>query len=146
MRNVVRGSSSATDHLPMSMRDRLIQEAKEARLIAYTPYSHFKVGAAVHTTSERIFRGCNIENSSYGATVCAERVALFTAYSHEEREIDAIAIVADTEIPCPPCGICRQVIMELAGDVEIILANLQGDVRIFKTSELLPDAFTPEFL
>lgn len=130
----------------MSIRDTLIQEAKQARLSAYTPYSHFKVGAAVHTKSEKIFRGCNIENSSYGATVCAERVALFTAYSHEEREIDAIAIVADTETPCPPCGICRQVIIELAGDIELILANLRGDVRVLKASELLPDAFTSEFL
>lgn len=130
----------------MSIHDTLIQEAKQARLVAYTPYSHFKVGAAVHTKSEKIFRGCNIENSSYGATVCAERVALFTAYSHEEREIDAIAIVADTETPCPPCGICRQVIIELAGDVDIILANLRGDVRVLRASELLPDAFTSEFL
>lgn len=130
----------------MSIRDTLIQEAKQARLSAYTPYSHFKVGAAIHTKSEKIFRGCNIENSSYGATVCAERVALFTAYSHEEREIDAIAIVADTETPCPPCGICRQVIIELAGDIEVILANLRGDVRVLKASELLPDAFTSEFL
>lgn len=130
----------------MSIRDTLIQEAKQARLSAYTPYSHFKVGAAVHTKSEKIFRGCNIENSSYGATVCAERVALFAAYSHEEREIDAIAIVADTETPCPPCGICRQVILELAGEIEIILANLRGDVRVLKTSELLPEAFTSEFL
>ncbi|GAK57794.1 cytidine deaminase [Candidatus Vecturithrix granuli] len=130
----------------MSIRDTLIQEAKQARLSAYTPYSHFKVGAAVYTKSEKIFRGCNIENSSYGATVCAERVALFTAYSQEEREIDAIAIVADTETPCPPCGICRQVIIELAGDIEIILANLRDDVRVLKASELLPDAFTSEFL
>lgn len=127
------------------MRDTLIQEATQARLKAYTPYSHFKVGAAVQTTSGKIFQGCNIENSSYGATVCAERVALFTAYSQEERDIEAIAIVADTDTLCPPCGICRQVIIELAGDIEVILANLQGDVRSMTASDLLPEAFTPDF-
>lgn len=128
------------------MRETLIQEATQARLKAYTPYSHFKVGAAVRTKSGKIFQGCNIENSSFGATVCAERVALFTAYSQEERDIDAIAVVADTETPCPPCGICRQVIIELAGDVDVILANLQGDVRVMKASELLPEAFSSDFL
>ena len=123
----------------------LIQEAKQARIKAYTPYSHFKVGAAVRTKAGRIFHGCNIENSSYGATVCAERVALFNAYAHNERDIDCIAIVADTKIPCPPCGICRQVIMELGGDIDIILANLTGDKQLFKASELLPAAFTKDF-
>ena len=127
------------------MRETLIQEAAQARLKAYTPYSHFKVGAAVQTKSGKIFQGCNIENSSFGATVCAERVALFTAYSQDEREIEAIAVVADTDTPCPPCGICRQVIIELAGDVDVILANLRGDVRVLKASELLPEAFTPDF-
>ncbi len=128
------------------MNEILIEEAKEARNKAYTPYSHFKVGAAVRTTSGKIFQGCNIENSSYGATVCAERVALANAYVNEERDIETLAIVADTKVPTPPCGICRQVIMELAGEVDIILANLQGDVQIFKTSELLPEAFTERFL
>ncbi len=128
------------------MRDALIQAATEARLKAYVPYSHFKVGAAVQTKSGTIFQGCNIENSSYGATVCAERVALFNAYIHGEREVEAIAVVADTQPPCPPCGICRQVIMELAGDIEIILANLTGEIQVFKTCELLPEAFSKDFL
>jgi len=128
------------------MQDTLIQAATEARLKAYTPYSHFQVGAAVLTKSGIIFQGCNLENSSYGATVCAERVALFNAYVHGEREIEAIAVVTDTRPPCPPCGICRQVIMELAGDIEIILANLSGQIRVFKTSELLPEAFSADFL
>lgn len=128
------------------MHEVLIQQAKQARIKAYTPYSHFKVGAALLTRSGKIFHGCNIENSSYGATVCAERVALFNAYVHEEHEIEAIAIVADTPTPCPPCGICRQVILELGGDIEVILANLQDNTRIFKASELLPEAFTSVFL
>ena len=128
------------------MQGTLIQEAKQARMKAYAPYSHFKVGAAVQTKSGKIFQGCNIENSSYGATVCAERVALFNAYVHDERELEAIAIIADTTTPCPPCGICRQVIMELGGDIDVILANLKGEVRVFKASELLPEAFTEDFL
>lgn len=128
------------------MQDTLIQAATAARLNAYAPYSHFKVGAAVQTKSGMIFQGCNIENSSYGATVCAERVALFNAYTHGEREIEIIAIVTDTQPPSPPCGICRQVILELAGDIEIILANLVGESKVFTISELLPEAFTDKFL
>jgi cytidine deaminase len=128
------------------MQDTLVQAATEARLKAHAPYSRFKVGAAVRTKSGTIYQGCNIENSSYGATVCAERVALSNAYVHEERDIEAIAIVADTSPPCPPCGICRQVIMELAGNIEVILANLTGEIKVFKASELLPEAFSNDFL
>ena len=128
------------------MRDQLIQAATEARTKAYAPYSHFHVGAAVQTGSGSIFQGCNLENSSYSASICAERVALFNAYAHGERDVEAIAIVADTHAPCPPCGICRQVILELAGDIDVILANLTGDIRVFKASELLPEAFSDEFL
>lgn len=130
----------------MDMRDALIQAATDARLKAYAPYSQFLVGAAVRTKSGKIFQGCNIENSSYGATVCAERVALFHAYAHGEPEIDAIAIVTDTVPPSPPCGICRQVLLELAGDIEIILANLCGEQRVFMVSMLLPEAFTKSFM
>jgi len=128
------------------MRDRLIQAATEARLTAYAPYSRFQVGAAVQTKSGAIFQGCNLENGSYGATICAERVALFHAYVHGAQDIEAIAVVADTPTPCPPCGICRQVMIELAGNIEVILANLRGDVRVFHARELLPEAFTPDFL
>jgi cytidine deaminase len=128
------------------MRETLIEAATEARLRAYAPYSEFYVGAAVLTSSGAIFQGCNIENSSYGATVCAERVALFQAYAHGERTIDAIAIVTDTSPPSPPCGICRQVILELAGDIDVILANLTGERREFTLSELLPEAFSQKFL
>ncbi len=128
------------------MYETLLGEAKQARLKAYAPHSRFKVGAAVLTGSGAIFHGCNIENSSYGATVCAEQIALFYAYTHGEHEIEAIAPVADTSTPCPPCGICRQVIMDLAGAVDVIYANLQGETRRFKADELLPEAFTHEFL
>ncbi len=129
----------------MPMYEALIEHAKQARMQAYTPYSHFNVGAAVRTRSGKIFQGCNIENSSYGATICAERVALFQAYAHGEREIEALAIVADTPTPCPPCGICRQVIVELAGDIDVILVNLRNERRLFRASELLPEAFTAAF-
>lgn len=128
------------------MYETLIQAATEARLRAYAPYSKFYVGAAVLTSSGAIIQGCNIENSSYGATVCAERVALFQAYAHGERKIEAIAIVTDTSPPSPPCGICRQVILELAGDIDVILANLTGERREFTLSELLPEAFNQKFL
>lgn len=128
------------------MHEHLIQAAAEARLRAYAPYSKFLVGAAVLTTSGRIFQGCNIENSSYGATTCAEQVALFQAYANGERTFEALAVVTDTHPPCPPCGICRQVILELAGDINIILANESGDQRLFKLHELLPEAFDQSFL
>ena len=91
-------------------KNRLIQEAIEARKQAYTPYSQFKVGAAVLTADGNVFRGCNIENASYGLTNCAERTAIFKAISEGEPKVKAIAIVADTEGPVSPCGACRQVI------------------------------------
>lgn len=128
------------------MYETLIHAATEARLRAYAPYSKFYVGAAVLTRSGAIFQGCNIENSSYGATVCAERVALFQAYAHGERKFEALAIATDTSPPSPPCGICRQVILELAGDITIILANLAGERHEFKLSQLLPEAFSQKFL
>lgn len=128
------------------MYEDLIQEAIKAREQAYTPYSSFRVGAAVQTASGQIFHGCNIENSSYGATTCAERIALFNAYVQQDRDIAVLAVVADTDSPCPPCGICRQVILELAGDIPVILANLKGVTKVFKASELLPEAFDKDFL
>jgi cytidine deaminase len=127
-------------------REALIRTAIEARARAYAPYSKFCVGAAVLTHSGKIFPGCNVENSSYGATVCAEQVALLQAYAHGEREIAAIAVVTDTSPPTPPCGICRQVILELAGDIDVILTNLSGEAKCFRTHELLPEAFHQGYL
>ncbi len=124
----------------------LLRTAIEARLRAYAPHSEFLVGAAVLTRSGKIFPGCNIENSSYGATVCAEQVALLQAYAHGERDITRLLIVTDTSPPTPPCGICRQIIHELAGDAEIMLANLSGEKRCFRIAELLPEAFHKGFL
>jgi cytidine deaminase len=121
--------------------EALIATARQAREHAHAPFSEFRVGAAVRTKSGRIFSGCNIENASYGLTICAERVALFKAVSEGEREFDAIAVVADTDELTPPCGACRQVIWELCGDVPVILANLKGKTERERSGTLLPRPF-----
>ena len=120
---------------------KLIGEAEQARKKAYTPYSKFKVGAAILTSEGRIFSGCNIENASFGLTICAERVAVFKAISEGFKKFEAIAIIADTIRPCYPCGACRQVILEFGEDITLIMANLRGDIKINKIKELLPEAF-----
>lgn len=111
------------------LKQQLIKEAIEARKQAYTPYSHFPVGAAV-LAGGKIYRGCNIENASFGLTNCAERTALFKAISDGERTIEAIAIVADTDGPVSPCGACRQVLAEFCDkNTKIYLTNLHGDTE-----------------
>jgi cytidine deaminase len=120
---------------------QLIDRAREARLKAFTPYSKFGVGSAVLTENGTIFTGCNIENASLGMTICAERVAIYKAISEGFKNIKAIAIIGDTEDPCPPCGACRQVMMEFAPNMDVIMSNLQNKVKIMKAKELLPDAF-----
>ncbi len=130
-------------------RDELILKAIEARENAYVPYSKFSVGAAVLTTNGDVYLGCNIENASYGLCMCAERNALYNAYCHgvTQDDIEALAIVADTELPVSPCGACRQVINELfPKNVPIYLANLSGDVKETTIEELLPYAFDSEDL
>lgn len=126
--------------------EKLVEEAKKARDIAFAPYSKFQVGAAVRTTDGEIFRGCNIESASYGLTVCAERVAIWKAVSEERKEFDAIAVVTDTDRLTPPCGVCRQIIWEFCGDVPVILSNCAGETKTVKISELLPMAFDTKFL
>ncbi len=121
--------------------NRLIAKARAARRHAYAPYSRFKVGAAVECGDGRVFTGCNVENASYGATCCAERTALFKAVSEGARAIRKIAVVADMPEPCPPCGICRQAISELAPKATVIMANLRGKVEVHSIAELLPAAF-----
>lgn len=120
---------------------KLIKEAEKARKKAYTPYSKFKVGAAILSSDGKIFTGCNIENASFGLTVCAERVAILKAISEGSSKFEAIAIVGDTDRPCSPCGACRQVISEFGEDIKIIMSNLEGDIKIKKVRELLPEAF-----
>ncbi len=124
----------------------LIEAAIAARENSFSPYSNFKVGAAVLGTEGMIFTGCNIESASYGLTICAERVAIFKAISDGYREFLAIAIATDTESPAPPCGACRQLIWEFGGGVQVILANLGNDVRVLESEILLPSPFDSEFL
>ena len=119
------------------MEARLISTATAARLQAYAPYSNFQVGAALLAKDGRIFTGCNVENLSYGLTICAERNAIFAAVAAGVREFDAIAIVADTREPVSPCGACRQVMAEF-GDFKIIAATLDGRVFESTVSALLP--------
>lgn len=130
----------------MSDYDKLVAAAKQARENAHAPYSNFRVGAALRAKSGQVYTGCNVENSTYGLTVCAERVAIFKAISEGERGFDAIAVVADTPALTPPCGACRQLIWEFCGDVDIILSNLKGQVEVVRTSAILPRPFDSSFL
>ena len=128
---------------------KLLEEAKKARLKAYTPYSNFKVGAALLTKSGKVYLGCNIENATYTPTNCAERTAFFKAVSEGEREFEKIAIVGakdgeDANEMCAPCGVCRQVMMEFCDpkEFQIILANGENTCRVMTLEELLPCGFS----
>ena len=128
------------------MEDKeLVEVTKKYRLFSYSPYSKFKVGAAVLTKKGNVYGGCNIENSSYPVTNCAERTAIFKAVSEGEPEIEALALIADTDGPCSPCGACRQVIAEFKIN-RIIMANLKGDIKVVNLEELLPFAFSDKDL
>lgn len=120
--------------------------AQRAKLQAHAPYSNFHVGAALLAKNGRIFTGCNIENSSYSLTICAERTAIFKAYSEGIHEFTAIAIASDDPQYTPPCGACRQVLMDLAGNIEIVLSNKKNRIQIIKLKSLLPLAFTSKNL
>jgi cytidine deaminase len=123
---------------------KLIDEARAAREQAYTPYSNFKVGAALACRDGHIFRGCNVENASYGLCNCAERTAFFSAIAQGYRpgDFSALAVIGDTDGPIAPCGACRQVILELGGnELPIMLANLQGDTLETTAAAQLPHAF-----
>lgn len=120
--------------------------ARQAREHARAPYSNFKVGAVVECADGRTFTGCNVENSSYGSTLCAEQVALAKAVSEGASDFVRIAVVADTIAPIPPCGNCRQVIFELCGkETEVVMANLHGQFEVRTASDLLPAPFDQSF-
>jgi cytidine deaminase len=127
-------------------RARLVDAARRAREQALAPFSRFKVGAALETASGVVVNGCNIENASYGLTICAERVAMFKALSEGHRAFTRIAIVADTEAPTPPCGACRQILWEFGGDLEITLANLTRETGRHWLKDLLPLPFDARLL
>ena len=125
----------------MTEKDLLIEAAKQARENAHAAYSNFRVGAALRSTSGRIFGGCNVENATYGLTMCAERVAIFKAVSEGERGFSAIAVVTDSEVLTPPCGACRQLIWEFCGDIPVSMANLKGKIEVIQMRELFPRPF-----
>ena len=128
------------------MNQALIDAALAVRLNAHAPYSHFLVGAAIEAEDGRIFTGCNVENATYGLTVCAERVAVFKAISEGARKFKAIAVSADSKILCPPCGACRQILWEFLGDVPLTLVNLEGKTEHMRISDIFPRPFDASFL
>jgi cytidine deaminase len=119
----------------------LVSKARAARARSHSPFSRFRVGSAVLTAGGKIYTGCNIENSSYGLTICAERTALFKAISEGARKFRAIAIASDEAGFTEPCGACRQVIMDLAGDIDVVLSDARGRRKIMRMGELLPHPF-----
>ncbi len=127
-------------------QDKLIEAAREARSRAVAPHSRFQVGAALETASGEIITGCNVESASYGLTVCAERVAVWKALSEGAREFTRMAVVADTTPLTNPCGACRQVLWEQCGDIEIVLANLNGEAETIQLAALLPRPFDSSLL
>ena len=124
----------------------LVEAARGARERAVAPFSTFKVGAALEAADGTIITGCNIENATYGLTICAERVAMFKALSEGHRTFTRIAIVADTEAPTPPCGACRQILWEFGGDLQIALANLRVETGRHTLKDLLPLPFDARLL
>ena len=128
------------------MSQRLIDAARAVRLNAFAPFSRFLVGAALETADGQIITGCNVENATYGLTVCAERVAVFKAISEGHRKFVRVAVVADTQAPTPPCGACRQILWEFGGDLEVILANLTTETGRHRLKDLLPLPFDARLL
>jgi cytidine deaminase len=130
----------------LSAAEHLIDAARRARQHAVARFSGFKVGAALETADGTIVTGCNVENATYGLTICAERVAVFKALSEGHRAFTRIAIVADTDDPTPPCGACRQILWEFGGDLEVHLANLEAVKGVYRMQDLLPLPFDARLL
>jgi len=128
------------------MDDPLLSAALAARLHAFAPFSRFQVGAALEDAGGRIHTGCNVENATYGLTVCAERVAVFKAISEGVREFRRVAVAADTDNLTPPCGACRQILWEFCGDIEILLVNPRGKTETYRMKELFPKPFDVRYL
>lgn len=126
--------------------NKLAEAALEARNNAHAPFSNFKVGAALEDEQGRVFTGCNVENATYGLTICAERVAVFKAISEGARKFKRIAVAADTDVLTPPCGACRQILWEFCGDAELTLMNLHGKSETLRLKELFPRPFDASFL
>ena len=125
---------------------QLTEAALKAREYAHAPFSKFKVGAALEDENGRVFTGCNVENATYGLTVCAERVAVFKAVSEGARKFTRIAVAADTDSLTPPCGACRQILWEFCGDIEITLVNPREKSETMRLKDLFPRPFDASFL
>ena len=125
---------------------KLEDAAIAARVHAHAPFSKFRVGAAVETEDGRIFTGCNVENATYGLTICAERVAVFKAISEGARKFRRIVVAADTNELTPPCGACRQILWEFLGDTELTLVNLHGKSETMRLKDLFPRPFDASFI
>jgi cytidine deaminase len=126
--------------------DDLLAAALAARAHAFAPFSKFLVGAAIEDAAGRIHTGCNVENATYGLTVCAERVAVFKAISEGVRQFRRVAVAADTDVLTPPCGACRQILWEFCGDVEIVLVNPRGKMEKYQLKDLFPKPFDVSYL
>jgi cytidine deaminase len=126
--------------------DPLLEAALQVRENAHAPFSNFRVGAALEAEDGRVHTGCNVENATYGLTVCAERVAVLKAVSEGSSTFRRIAIAADTGTLTPPCGACRQILWEFCGDIEVILTNLEGKTESFRMRDLFPRPFDVSFL
>lgn len=130
----------------MNASDPLLAAALAVRENAFAPFSKFKVGAAVQGLDGRIHTGCNVENATYGLTVCAERVAIFKGVSEGARRFKRVAVAADTDRLTPPCGACRQILWEFCGDIEIVLVNLRGKIETYRLKDLFPKPFDVSYL
>ena len=128
------------------MSDDFILAALAVREKAFAPYSKFKVGAALEDVDGRIHTGCNVENATYGLTVCAERVAVFKAISEGVRKFRRVAVAADTDVLTPPCGACRQILWEFCGDIDVVLVNLHGKTESYRLKDLFPKPFDVSYL
>ncbi len=139
-------AASKTSTSANASADRLVAAARAAREHAVAPYSHFKVGAALEAEDGTIITGCNVENATYGLTVCAERVAMFKALSDGHRTFRRVVVVADTAAPTPPCGACRQILWEFGGDLEVTMANLSAVTATMQLKDLFPLPFDRRLL
>ena len=128
------------------MSDALVDSALAVRANAHAPFSKFRVGAALEDSSGRIHTGCNIENATYGLTMCAERVAIFKAISEGAHEFRRVAVAADADSLTPPCGSCRQLLWEFCGDMEIALVNPRGKIETYRLKDLFPKPFDASYL
>ena len=128
------------------MPDALVEAALAVRSNAFAPFSRFQVGAAVEDADGRIHTGCNVENATYGLTICAERVAVFKAISEGVRKFARVVVAADTDVLTPPCGACRQILWEFCGDVEVLLVNPRGKSESYRLKELFPKPFDGSFI